>query len=161
MHTTALFAGSFDPFSTGHRAVAEQALRLFDNLVIAVGHNREKHGLLPVGSRVELIKEACRDLGPRVKVCAYEGLTGDFCRENGIKIIVRGVRGGADFEFEHGMQMINSTLYPEITTVFLCTPPQYAAVSSSVIREILSFGGDASPFIPGGIDIGKYLKSKP
>jgi len=158
MHATALFPGSFDPFSTGHQAVAEQALHLFDNLVIAVGHNGEKRGLLPVGSRVELIRRLYRNQR-RVEVCAYEGLTGDFCRRKNIGIIVRGVRNSADFEFERGMQMINSALYPEITTVFLCTPPQYAAVSSSAIREILGFGGDVSPFLPQGVDLDEYLKT--
>lgn len=157
MHKTALFAGSFDPFTTGHRAVVEQALGLFDEVVVAIGHNSEKTGLLPVSARLDLIRDVYRGQD-RVRICAYEGLTGDFCRKNGIGVLVRGIRNGSDFEFEHNMEIINRTLYPEITTVFLCTPQQYAAVSSSVIREILGFGGDVSGFLPEGIDIYKYLK---
>ena len=157
MHKKALFAGSFDPFTTGHQAIVEQALGLFDEVVVAIGHNSEKRGLLPVPERERLIRDVYRGQS-RVKVCAYEGLTGDFCRQNGIGILVRGIRNGSDFEFEHNLEIINRTLYPEITTVFLCTPQQYAAVSSSIIREILGFGGDVSGFLPQGIDIDKYLK---
>lgn len=156
MHKTALFAGSFDPFTTGHQAVVTQALGLFEQVVVAVGHNSTKKGLLPVESRIRLINDVYRGQS-RVKVCAYEGLTGDFARDNGIRVIVRGIRNGSDFEFEHNMEIINRTLYPEITTVFLCTPQQYAAVSSSIIREILGFGGDVSGFLPDGIDINEYL----
>ena len=157
MHKKALFAGSFDPFTTGHQAIVEQALGLFDEVVVAIGHNSEKRGLLPVPERERLIRDVYRGQS-RVKVCAYAGLTGDFCRQNGIGILVRGIRNGSDFEFEHNLEIINRTLYPEITTVFLCTPQQYAAVSSSIIREILGFGGDVSGFLPQGIDIDKYLK---
>lgn len=152
----ALFPGSFDPFTVGHQALVSEGLRFFDKVVVAVGENPEKRGLLTTENRKRLIEDLYRD-EPRVEVVSYSGLTGNYCREHELKFILRGMRNTVDFDFERNMMQINQRLYPEITTVLLFTPPEYVAVSSSVIREILSFGGDVAQFMPEGVDIKDYL----
>lgn len=153
---TALFPGSFDPFTVGHQALVSEGLRFFDKVVVAVGENPEKRGLLTTENRKRLIEDFYRD-EPRVEVVSYSGLTGNYCREHELKFILRGMRNTVDFDFERNMMQINQRLYPEITTVLLFTPSEYVAVSSSVIREILSFGGDVAQFMPAGVDIKDYL----
>ena len=152
----ALFPGSFDPFTVGHQALVSEGLRFFDKVVVAVGENPEKRGLLTTENRKRLIEDLYRD-EPRVEVVSYSGLTGNYCREHELKFILRGMRNTVDFDFERNMMQINQRLYPEITTVLLFTPSEYVAVSSSVIREILSFGGDVAQFMPEGVDIKDYL----
>ena len=153
---TALFPGSFDPFTVGHQALVSEGLRFFDKVVVAVGENPEKRGLLTTENRKRLSEDLYRD-EPRVEVVSYSGLTGNYCREHELKFILRGMRNTVDFDFERNMMQINQRLYPEITTVLLFTPSEYVAVSSSVIREILSFGGDVAQFMPAGVDIKDYL----
>jgi pantetheine-phosphate adenylyltransferase len=156
MEKTALFPGSFDPFTIGHKAVVERGLAIFDRVVVGVGFNPDKHSLLTPHKRVNLIEEIFAG-DDRVSVVLYEGLTGDFCRSRGIRHILRGIRNAADFEYEHTLDMANSRLYPEITTTVVFTPAEYIAVSSRLVREIISMGGDASLFLPQNIDINKYL----
>ena len=153
---TALFPGSFDPFTVGHQALVSEGLRFFDRVIVAVGENPDKRGLLTTENRKRLIEDIYRD-EPRVEVVSYSGLTGNYCREHEIKFILRGMRNTVDFDFERNMMQINQRLYPEITTVLLFTPSEYVAVSSSVIREILSFGGDVAQFMPEGVKIENYL----
>ena len=153
---TALFPGSFDPFTVGHQALVSEGLRFFDRVIVAVGENPDKRGLLSIENRKRLIEDLYRD-EPRVEVVSYSGLTGNYCREHEIKFILRGMRNTVDFDFERNMMQINQRLYPEITTVLLFTPSEYVAVSSSVIREILSFGGDVAQFMPEGVKIENYL----
>lgn len=153
---TVIFPGSFDPFTRGHAAVVAEALRIFDRVVIGVGDNIAKNGLLPIEKRMELIKDLYAD-NPRVEVGAYDSLTGDFARAWRAKVIVRGVRTGYDIEYEQNMAAINKQLYPDITTVILCTPAELSHISSSVVRELLSFGRNVDEFMPEGTDINKYL----
>ena len=153
---TVIFPGSFDPFTRGHAAVVAEALRIFDRVVIGVGDNIAKNGLLPIEKRMELIKDLYAD-DPRVEVGAYDSLTGDFARAWGAKVIVRGVRTDYDIEYEQNMAAINKQLYPDITTVILCTPAELSHISSSVVRELLSFGRNVDEFMPEGTDINKYL----
>ncbi len=151
-----VFPGSFDPFTRGHAAVVEEALRLFDRVVIGVGDNIAKRGLLSVENRVQLIKDVYAD-NPRVEVRAYCSLTGDFALECGAQAIVRGVRTGTDFEYEQNMAAVNRHLYPSLSTVILSTPAELSHISSSVVRELLSFGRDVKAFLPESVDINKYL----
>lgn len=151
-----VFPGSFDPFTRGHAAVVEEALRLFDRVVIGVGDNIAKRGLLSVENRVQLIKDVYAD-NPRVEVRAYCSLTGDFALECGAQAIVRGVRTGSDFEYEQNMAAVNRHLYPSLSTVILSTPAELSHISSSVVRELLSFGRDVKAFLPESVDINKYL----
>ena len=156
MTRIALFAGSFDPFTRGHEAVIEEALRLFDKVVIGVGENISKKSLLSVEQRCRLI-EALYANEERVRVAKYSTLTGDFAREVGATVLVRGVRNTVDFEFERTIEVTNRQLFPELTTVLLPTPAELMHISSSMVRELLAFGRDVSDYMPQGIDIKNYL----
>jgi pantetheine-phosphate adenylyltransferase len=157
MKRTAIFPGSFDPFTEGHRIVMEDGLRLFDRIVVGVGINTEKQGLLPPERRVALIADVFAGQ-PKVEVRTYDGLTVDFARAVGAEYILRGMRNTVDFEFERNMTQVNRTLDPDIHTVLIFTPAQYVAISSSFVREIHSLGGDTAPFMPEGILLENYLK---
>ncbi len=156
MERTALFPGSFDPFTLGHLAVAERGLEIFDRLVVGIGVNASKHGLVAPERRAELVKEVFSGDG-RIEVVLYEGLTGDLCRERGIRHIIRGLRNSTDFEYERDMEMANAQIYPELATIAIFTPAECISVSSRLVREIITMGGDPSKFLPRGIDIKKYL----
>ena len=157
MTKIALFAGSFDPFTRGHEAVVEEALRLFDEVVIGVGDNVSKKGLLSVDERCRLIEDLYAD-NERVRVAKYSTLTGDFAREVGATALVRGVRNTIDFEFERTIEETNRNLFPDLTTVLLVTPAEYMHISSSVARELLAFGRSVDEFMPSKIKIENYLK---
>ncbi len=152
----ALFPGSFDPFTRGHQAIVSQALGLFDKVVVAIGDNCAKRGMIAVESRRKLIEKLYAN-EPRVEVVVYGCLTGDYCRREGIRWIVRGVRNIADFEYERNICDANRLLFPEIQTMLLLTPPELSAVSSSTVREVAAFGGDCSALLPEGVDLGEWL----
>ena len=156
MTRIALFAGSFDPFTRGHEVVVEEALHLFDEVVVGVGENISKKGLLTVEQRCQLISDLYRG-NSRVKVISYSTLTGDFAREVGATVLVRGVRNTVDFEFERTIEATNRRLFPELTTVLLPTPAEYMHISSSMVRELLAFGREVKDYLPQNIDIKNYL----
>lgn len=143
--TTALYAGSFDPFTIGHLSIADRALRLFDCLVIGIGVNQLKRGAVSPEERRNSIAEIFAD-NPRVKVVVYSGLTADLAAECGASVLVRGVRSVADFEAERELADINRTI-SGIDTVLLPALPELAFVSSSMVRELTNFGHDASRFV--------------
>ncbi len=152
----ALFAGSFDPFTRGHEALVREALQLFDRVVIGIGDNVAKKGLLSLENRRRLIEEYYA-AEARIEVQSYCGLTGDFATEIGACALVRGVRNTVDFEYERTMAAANRRLYPHLTTVLLFTPAEVADIASSTIRELRAFGRGVEEFMPCGIDIEKYL----
>ena len=154
---TAIFPGSFDPFTRGHEAVVEQALQLFDLVVIAIGDNVSKNSLLSLKNRLRLIRRLYEN-NPKVECVAYSTLTGDLAREVGAQAFIRGVRNTIDFEYERTMAQTNRRLFPEITTLLLFTPPELADVSSSTVRELLQFGHDVSEMMPKGIEIENYIE---
>lgn len=156
MERTAIFPGSFDPFTRGHAALVEEALRLFDRVIIGIGNNTSKQGLLRVENRKRLIDDIYRH-NPRVEARIYTGLTGTFAEEVAACAIIRGVRNTTDFEYERTMEATNHRIYPELTTVMLFTPAPVADISSSTVREVLSFGRNVEEFLPEGIDINNYL----
>lgn len=156
MKRTALFAGSFDPFTRGHEVVVEEALQLFDEVVIGVGENVSKRSLLSVEQRCRLIEDLYRD-NQAVKVASYSTLTGDFAREVGATVLVRGVRNTIDFEFERSIEATNRQLFPGLITVLLPTPADYMHISSSMVRELLAFGRDVSDYMPQGVDLTNYI----
>ncbi len=155
---TAVFPGSFDPFTLGHLDVLQSALMLFDKVVIAVGHNVQKKGFFSIDDRIDIIKNATKEL-TNVEVCSYTGLTIDFCKKMGITFIIRGLRTTTDFELERVVAQANSKMAPEILTVFIPSGYQYSFISSTVVRDVLINGGDASSFMPVQIDISKYNKN--
>lgn len=146
MSHTALFAGSFDPYTIGHHSLVERALQMFDKVVIAVGCNSEKGGCATVDERVANIA-ACYDGNSRVEVCSYSGLTMDFAREIGADVLLRGVRNIKDFEYERELADVNKQI-GGIDTVLLVSEPGYSSVSSSVVRELMRYGKDVSDLLP-------------
>jgi pantetheine-phosphate adenylyltransferase len=159
MKITAVFPGSFDPITRGHESVIKRALPLFDEVYIAVGINAEKKSFFDLDLRMEWISKVFKNF-PQVKVIQYEGLTVDLCRKVGAQYLLRGLRTSADFEFERSIGQINKKLYPEIETVFFLTDPEYSMLNSSIVRDILRNGGDASSFVPAELDLTPYIGRK-
>ena len=152
----AIFPGSFDPFTRGHEAIVRQALSLFDKVIVAVGENVGKNALLPTQKRVELIERLYAN-DERIEAVSYSTLTGDLARKVGASAIIRGVRNTIDFEYERTLAQTNRRLYPDITTVLLFTPAEYADVSSSTVRELLAFGREVDWLLPERVDLKKYM----
>ena len=157
MERVALFPGSFDPFTVGHKDLVVRGLKIFDRVVIGVGQNYSKQGLLSLENKIKLIEDTFAD-EPRVSVELYEGLTVDFCKKHNIKFLLRGMRNVQDFEYERNMMQINNILDSELMTVMLFTEPKYEAISSSFVREMMAYGKDVSRYLPKEIDINNYLK---
>jgi pantetheine-phosphate adenylyltransferase len=150
MQRIAVFPGSFDPITRGHESVIRRALPLFDQLIVAIGENGEKKSFYPLDRRLKWLELIFCD-EPRIKISTYSGLTIDFCRSEKATYILRGLRTSADFEFERGIGQMNKMMFPEVETVFLLCAPEFAAVSSSIVRDIIRNGGDAKQFIPGKV----------
>jgi pantetheine-phosphate adenylyltransferase len=151
----AVFPGSFDPFTIGHEGIVRRALVLFDEIIIAVGANALKKSYYSLETRKEMISKVFRD-EPRIKVDHYEGLTVDYCRKLGAQYLLRGLRTAADFEFERAIAQVNRTIMPDVETVFLLTVPEHASVNSTIVRDIIRSGGDASIFVPAALNIHDY-----
>ena len=146
-----LYAGSFDPFTIGHKAIAQTAVNMFGELVIGVGFNESKNGEWPVEIRVKAIRELFRDF-PDVEVLAYSGLTAVFAKKIGASALIRGLRNSLDFEKEKELADINFSL-TGIQTVFIPSSPQFSFISSSMVRELLHNGYDASKYIAGNFPV--------
>lgn len=147
MKKTAIFPGSFDPITKGHEALVIRALNLFDKIIVAIGTNSSKKYMFSLEKRVELIEKVFIN-EPRVSVKSYEGLTVDFCEQENAQFILRGLRTSADFEFERAIAQVNAQLQNSIESVFLITSPKLSAINSSIVRDIIINGGDATAFIP-------------
>jgi pantetheine-phosphate adenylyltransferase len=152
MKRTALFPGSFDPFTAGHLNILRRALTMFDEVVVAVGINQDKRGFFDMPKRLQIINQATSGI-PGVSVIQYDSLTIDLCRKLGIKHIVRGVRNMIDFETERSIADANRRLAPDIETIIIPTAQEFAHISSSAVRDILKHGGDYSAFIPKGVKL--------
>lgn len=159
MPRIALFPGSFDPFTSGHADVVRRAVGLFDELIICIGNNASKQRYFPVPVMVELIADYFRD-DARIRVVEYQGLTADFAQETGARYLVRGLRNTTDFEYENTIAAANGYLNPGLETIFLITEPRLAAISSSIIREMLRYGADASPFVPFALPQGSIAGTR-
>ena len=155
MKKIAVFPGSFDPFTIGHEAIVRRALSLFDEIIIAVGANALKKSFFPLATRKEMIKKVFKD-EPRIRVDHYEGLTVDYCKRNSAEYLVRGLRTAADFEFERAIAQINRVLAPGVESVFLLTVPEHSHINSTIVRDIIRSGADASMFVPEAINIKEY-----
>ena len=152
MNTIAVYPGSFDPITNGHLDIVARATAVFDTVIIGVLANPRKTALLPVETRIEVIRAALADgVGPTldsVRVEAFDGLTVDFCHALGASAIVRGLRAISDFESEMQLAHNNRVLAPDVDTVFFMTSVENGYVSSSLVKEIASFGGDVSSMVP-------------
>ena len=142
----AIFPGSFDPFTKGHHDIVVRALNLFDEMIIGVGKNYSKRETFPLDERIATIDQYFA-AEPRVKVMAYEGLTVDFATEQQAQFIVRGVRSVQDFEYERNIAEVNKQL-SGIETILLYTRPEYAHISSTLVRDLHSHGKDISAYLP-------------
>ncbi len=143
----ALFPGSFDPITIAHVDILKRALPLFDKIVVGIGLNSSKQSYLSGEKREEIVKSVFAD-SPKVEVQLYEGLTVDFCKEINATYMVRGIRSVGDFEYERAIAQINQTMMPEMETIFILSKPEYSAISSTIVRDILRNHGDVSPFLP-------------
>ncbi|HEY8339104.1 MAG TPA: pantetheine-phosphate adenylyltransferase [Egibacteraceae bacterium] len=146
MSVTAVCPGSFDPVTYGHVDVIERAAARFDRLVVACTRNLGKKGLFDVAERVELLEAVLGHLD-NVEVAPFEGLLVDFCRERGVRIVVKGLRAVSDFEYELQMAQMNARI-GDVETLFMSTSPVYSFLSSSLVKEVARLGGDVTDFVP-------------
>ena len=152
MSNTALFPGSFDPFTAGHLNILRRALTMFDKVIVAIGINQDKRGFYPGEVKKDIIRQATAGLD-NVEIIEYDGLTIDVCRNLGIRHIVRGVRNMLDFENERAIADANRRLAPDIETIIIPTAQEFAHISSSAVRDILRHNGDTSLFEPEGVNL--------
>jgi pantetheine-phosphate adenylyltransferase len=143
----ALFPGSFDPITIAHVDILKRSLPLFDRVVVGIGLNSSKQNFLSAEKREEIVKSIFTAY-TNVDVQLYEGLTVDFCRKINAKYMVRGIRSTSDFEYERAIAQINQTMMPDVETILLLSKPEYSAISSTIVRDILRNNGDVSPFVP-------------
>ena len=153
----AIYPGSFDPVTYGHIDIIERAADIFDELIVAVLDNKAKSPLFSVNERVNILKEVLKDID-NVKILSYEGLLVDFAMANEANVIVRGLRAVTDFEYELQMAQTNNVLNRSVDTMFLTTKLEYAYLSSSTVKEVASYGGDISKFVPAYVEKLTYEK---
>ena len=142
----AVCPGSFDPVTNGHLDIVARASHLFDEVVVAVGVNKSKNRLFTPDERIDMLRTACEPWG-NVSVDGFAGLLTDFCRDRGIRTIVKGLRAVSDFDYELQMAQMNASL-AEVETVFVPTSPEYSFLASSLVKEVAMFGGDVSGLVP-------------
>lgn len=147
----AIFPGSFDPITSGHFDIIERGVKLFDELIIAIGINAEKKYMFSLEERKKFIEDSFKD-NPKIKVVTYKGLTVHFCQENKVDFILRGLRNPADFEFEKAIAHTNRDLAP-IETVFLLTAARTSYISSSIVRDVIRNNGDYTKLVPKSVRV--------
>ena len=145
----AIFPGSFDPITIGHLDIVKRGIKIFDEIIIAIGNNTNKKYMFSKEKRVELV-QATFSAYDNIKIVSYEGLTVDFCKKNNIEFVIRGLRNPADFEFEKSIALTNREM-TGIETIFFLTSPENSFISSSIVRELIINKGDYKLFIPKGI----------
>lgn len=148
----AVYPGSFDPITLGHEDIARRALRLADEVVVAVAHTatQRKNALFGVEERVAMLREAFSG-EPRIRCTSFEGLLVDFCRREKARVVIRGLRAVSDFEYEFQMAQMNQELSGELETVFLAPDVRWSFLSASLVREVGRLGGDISAFVSGPV----------
>ena len=156
--STAIYPGSFDPLTNGQVSIIRGALVVVDKLIVAVLNNPKKQSLFSVEERIELIREAVGVDEKRIEVDSFGGLLVDYCRTKNVKVVVRGLRAVADFEYELQMANMNRHLYEDMETVFLMANDAYFYVSSNIVKEAASLGGDVSALVPPNVSL--RLKAK-
>lgn len=144
---SAVYPGSFDPFTNGHLDIVQRSVRIVDSLTIAVLKNTSKKGMFSPEERVDIIREVVRPY-PQVKVETFEGLLVDFCRESNTRIVIRGLRAVSDFDYEHAIFLMNRKLLPDLETVFLMAGSENSFISSTIVKEVAHFGGNIADQVP-------------
>ncbi len=150
MNKTVICPGSFDPVTLGHLDIITRAAKMFDKVIVAVLVNSSKTPSFSTQERIELLRESTSDL-KNVEVVSFDGLLAEYCREHGVDAIVRGLRAVSDFEYEFQMALTNKKLNPQLETLFLTADSSSMYLSSSMVREVGSMGGDISNFVPACI----------
>ena len=150
MSVSALYPGTFDPPTNGHLDLIERGSKLFDRLIVAILSNPVKDPLFTVEERVEMLKESTASL-KNVSVATFDGLMVEFARKQGASAVLRGIRAISDYEYEFQMALMNRRLAPEIETVFLQPAGRYSFVSSRMLKDVVSFGGDVSGLVPPNV----------
>lgn len=143
----AIYPGTFDPVTLGHLDVMRRAAKMFDRLIVGVAESRRKNTWFPLAERVRLVREAVADL-PNIEVVPFDGLLVEFARAQGVRLLVRGLRAFSDFEFEFQMALSNRKLAPDLETAFLMTSESYSYLSSTIVKEVWTLGGNADDFVP-------------
>ena len=148
----AVFPGSFDPITIGHVDLVRRALPLFDKVIMAIGINSQKKYLFPLEQRLEWLRIVFAE-EPKVEVDSFERLTADYCKRIGANYLLRGLRNASDFDYEKTISQLNHIVGDGLETIFLIAQPGYSHISSTIVREIIKGGGDASPFLPESVFI--------
>lgn len=154
MQKIAVFAGTFDPITKGHVDIVKRSLPLFDKIVVAIGVNTKKQSLFPAEKRLDWIRKIFEN-EPKVTVDSYDELTVQYCRRVGAQYILRGLRNGSDYDYEAHIAQLNRELAPEIETVFVITTPALSYISSSLVRDLIVYGGDYKSFVPEEVVVGQ------
>jgi len=153
----AVYPGSFDPFTNGHKNIIERGVQVFDQIIVAVANNNSKTSVFSLQERVEILKEVFKDRDD-VRVGYFEGLLVDYIKKMGTNIVLRGMRTVSDFEFEMQMALANKSLSSDLETVFMVTDSEFSHISSSVIKSVTSLGGSVSHMVPENVE--KRLREK-
>ena len=152
MKRIAVFPGSFDPLTIGHESILLRSINLFDEIIIAIGVNSQKKNLYSLEQRISWIQDTFKN-EKKIRVDSYQGMTIDFCIKNNANFILRGLRTSADFEFERGIAQMNHAMEKNIETVFIISNPEFSAINSTIVRDIIQNGGQAKQFVPKEIKI--------
>ncbi len=151
MKTIAIYPGSFDPITNGHIDLIHRACKLFDEVIIAIAQNANKTSLLPIDQRIEAVKASIKSIS-NTRVLGFNSLLVNFAEDHNAQIIIRGLRAVSDFEYEFQLSGMNKRLNPRIETLFMTPSEEFANISSSLVREIFSLGGDISAFVPKPVE---------
>ncbi|MEL7532566.1 MAG: pantetheine-phosphate adenylyltransferase [Bacteroidota bacterium] len=146
----AIFAGSFDPITVGHVEIIKRGLQVFDQVIVAIGINSAKKYYFSLEQRLEMLNRCFAD-EPNAKVASYEGLTIDFAQQEGANFLLRGLRNGQDLNYEQPIELINKHMAPQIEVVYLVSSPAKAAISSTIVREVLKFNGKVEGLLPEAV----------
>jgi len=148
----AVFPGSFDPITIGHKSIVNRACLLFDIVIIAIGTNSSKTNMFSLDSRKKWITNTFKD-NPKVKIADYSGLTIDFCKKVNANYIIRGLRSSQDFDYEQGIGIMNKALNNKIETIFFLSEPEHSMISSTIIRDIIKNKGNVEQFLPSSVNL--------
>lgn len=143
-----IYPGSFDPLTNGHLDIFERSQKICDKLIITAARNIQKNPLFSIEERLEIIKKCCESDECEIEITTFDGLLVDFCREKGVDFIIRGIRALNDYEYEYAIALMNRRLAPAIETIFLMARSEYSFISSNMVKEVASYGGDVSTLVP-------------
>ncbi|GLR15928.1 pantetheine-phosphate adenylyltransferase [Portibacter lacus] len=148
----AVFPGSFDPITSGHVDLVKRALPLFDKIIVAIGVNSQKKYLFDLDQRLSWLEDVFKD-EPKIEIGQFEGLTAHYCKRINSNYLLRGLRNASDFDYEKTISQLNSIVGDDLETLFLISRPAFSHISSTIVREIIKGGGDASPFLPESVKV--------